>query len=225
MLQHEQTDPQNALPTVPLPVLNAAEARVTPDELNAALKALEDRQNSTVAIGSVVDELRLNATPEQIWEQVQQQRAQAAAQASSVQAAVVQPAIRPHRRRGRWYVLFAIICVVYGFSHNGYVAMHGGEAQAPFDSTQTITISGDSQTETLSVQGKDVVITGDNDKITLHGKARSITVNGDDNAIIADTADAALVSGDGDTMKWTGTPPPDLSDPSHRQHFPSTGTP
>ncbi len=76
MLQHEQADPPAVAPTIPLPVSSAAEARVTPDELNAALKALEDRQSSTVAIGSVVDELRLNATPEQIWEQVQKQRAQ-----------------------------------------------------------------------------------------------------------------------------------------------------
>ena len=69
MLKHEPAEV-----TTP----TAADARVTPAELTAALKTLEDRQSSTVAIGSVVDELRLNATPEQIWEQVQQQRAQAA---------------------------------------------------------------------------------------------------------------------------------------------------
>ncbi len=210
MLQHEQTDPPAVSPTIPLPV-TAADARVTPDELNAALKALEDQQSNTVAIGSVVDELRLNATPEQIWEQVQRQRTQAAtAQASSVQtqASSVQTAVPPmiarSRRQVRWLVaLAAVACLVFGGSEmmNSSTNTSGGVKI----SGQTLTMSGDGVTGPFQVQGKDVVISGNDDVIVLHGKARSVTVTGSDNKLRGDEPKTFSLPGDDNDVEWAGT--------------------
>jgi|GEM_PF-6468651 len=107
MLKHEPAE---------IPVPSAADARVTPDELNAALKTLEDTQNSTVAIGSVVDELRLNATPEQIWEQVQAQREQKLAQGTIALTPPTQVAAPPPflvRYSKRILVLLAVSGSLY----------------------------------------------------------------------------------------------------------------
>ena len=59
----------------------AAQIRVTPEELAAALSALEaDKQEavrhreSTVPIGEVVSEMNLEVTPDEVWAQVQKQR-------------------------------------------------------------------------------------------------------------------------------------------------------
>ena len=89
MLQHE---PQEQPTTTEQPV-PAAQRRVTSKELARAINALEARKEAaaselagTVPIGQVVDELKLEATPEQIWDQVQKQR-QAAGQASAERAA------------------------------------------------------------------------------------------------------------------------------------------
>ena len=207
MLQHEPEEP-----TLP----NAAEARVTPGELNAALKALEDRQNSTVAIGSVVDELRLNATPEQIWEQVQQQRAQQQAQAAQTPSAqsfaVTPPKTRP-RRRVRWWAIAVVGVVAWGAVHNTsiqtsptVISTQMTTPPPPIIATsgQTITISGDGQVETIPVQGKDVVVTGDGDNLTLHGQARSVTVSGDGNVLSGDAPKESSITGDGNNVNWDG---------------------
>ena len=206
MLQHEQTDPPTVSPTIPLPVPNAAEARVTPDELNAALKALEDRQSSTVAIGSVVDELRLNATPEQIWEQVQQQRAQK--QQVPKPAATVTPNAPARRSLRTWRDIKGWVWVLFWCS--GGLGLFSGVqhlVHPAVTSGQTITISGDSQTETIPVQGKDVVIEGDGDKITLQGQARSVTVSGDNVHLRGDAPKAFNVTGDDGDVQWTGSEP------------------
>ena len=193
MLQHEQ-------PVTPI-VPSAAEARVTPEELNAALKALEDRQSGTVAIGSVVDELRLNATPEQIWEQVQQQRAQReqAAQTPPAQSFAVMPKTLPRRRI--WWATITAIAFIFG----GIVMINSSTHTSPSivtHSSRTITISGDGQLETVSVKGKDVVVTGDGDNLTLHGQARSVTVSGDGNVLSGDAPKESSVTGDGNNVHW-----------------------
>lgn len=77
MLQHESQEQAAATP--------AAQIRVTSEELAQAINALEAREDEaarhlagTVPIGEVVAELKLEATPEEVWAQVQRQRAQAA---------------------------------------------------------------------------------------------------------------------------------------------------
>lgn len=81
MLQNEQQEEPQSIPPLP-----AAQRRVTPEELNAALEALESRRQEqahqvqqTVAIGEVVQELDLPVTPEEVWQQIQAQRAQKSA--------------------------------------------------------------------------------------------------------------------------------------------------
>ncbi len=208
MLQHEQTDPPT--PTLPLPVPNAADARVTPDELNAALKALEDRQNSTVAIGSVVDELCLNATPEQIWEQVQQQRAQ---KQQTPKLAAVTAVSAPARRRMRtWRDIKGWVWVLFwcsgglGLISSGVQLVH--HAAAP---VAGIVISGDSVTGNYVVQGtgpqRDVSVGGDGDTITLRGDVRNLIVTGDKSTVtVFGSVEAVTVDSDHNTIHWTKEP-------------------
>ena len=205
MLQHEQTDPPIVSPPVPLPVPSAAAARVTPDELNAALKALEDRQSSTVAIGSVVDELRLNATPEQIWEQVQQQRAQ---KQVPKPAATVTPA--PARRRLRtWRDIKGWVWVLFwcsgGLGLFSSVQHLGHHAAAP---VAGIVISGDDLSGTYDVTGtgpqRDAVVSGEDNKITLRGDVRDLRVDGEDNTVtIIGSVEAVTVDNEGNSVHWT----------------------
>ena len=69
MLKHEES-PQ----TPPLP---AAQVRVTPEELAAAVTALQIRkegQPGTIAIGDAVEELELDVTPNEVLAEVQARR-------------------------------------------------------------------------------------------------------------------------------------------------------
>lgn len=68
------------------PSLNAGQARVTPEELTAALAAIETRKQAeasrlagTIPLDEAVSELHLDSTSEEIWAEVQSQRAKAAA--------------------------------------------------------------------------------------------------------------------------------------------------
>ncbi len=212
MLQHEQTDPQTVLPTISLPVPSAADARVTPDELNAALKALEDQQNSTVAIGSVVDELRLNATSEQIWEQVQRQRAQQAAEAApkpqvqTVSAQQVrQPKIGRQVRRG-WRHSKGWLWVIFWCT--GGFGLLAGLPHWLHHQPPGIVVSGDGVKGDYQVKGtgsqRDVTVTGDGDKITVHGNVRVLTVDGDDEVVAVDgSVQGVRVHGDNSKVHWT----------------------
>lgn len=204
MLKHEPAE---------IPVPTAAEARVTPEELNAALKALDDKQNSTVAIGSVVDELRLNATSEQIWEQVQKQRTQAAAQTPPAQSfAVAPPRPRP-RRRVRWWAIAIVGVIGWGALHHASVQTAPSVITTSRTTTpppivtvpgKTITISGDGQDATFAVKGKDVVVSGFGNNVTLQGQARSVTVKGDGNNLSGDAPKASNITGFGNNVQWTG---------------------
>ena len=86
---------------------NAAEARVTPQELAQALAALESRQSAradfeaeTIALSEAVKELSLNYTAERLFAEVEAQRAarRVAAEAETIAA---QETTRPSRRRVR----------------------------------------------------------------------------------------------------------------------------
>ena len=71
MLKHED-NPQSPSPS-------AAKVRVTPEELAAAITALQIRkegQPGTIAIGDAVDELGLDMTPEEVLAEVQARRIQ-----------------------------------------------------------------------------------------------------------------------------------------------------
>lgn len=82
MLNHEQPQEQIQSP--------AAQVRVTPEELAAALARLEARRagaDGKIAIGDAVSELSLDATPEEVLAEVQagQKQVQAVAQTQTTQ--------------------------------------------------------------------------------------------------------------------------------------------
>ena len=71
MLKHDDNSQPQALPS-------AAQVRVTPEELAAAVTVLQIRkegQPGTIAIGDAVDELGLDVTPEEVLAEVQARRA------------------------------------------------------------------------------------------------------------------------------------------------------
>ena len=74
---------------VPEPPISVSQARVTPDELNAALATIDARKQveaKTISIDQAVSELNLDSTPDEIWAEVQAQRAEAAARRTRRQA-------------------------------------------------------------------------------------------------------------------------------------------
>lgn len=218
MLQHDQTDLPAVPPTGPGPISNAADARVTPDELNAALKALEDQQNSTVAIGSVVDELQLNATPEQIWDQVQKQRAQTKNVAqdeaqSAVRARVTvngqvitQSPAAARRRLRAWHDIKAWIWILFWCS--GGIGVFSALPHLLHHQPPGFVVSGDGVKESYQVKGigtqRDVTVSGDNDNLTVYGNVRVLTVDGDENTVtVIGSVQGVSVSGDSSKVHWT----------------------
>ncbi len=236
MLQHESQH-ESQEPAIP----SASEARVTPEELNAALKALDaDKQQAarreagTVPIGAVVDELGLDATPEQIWAQVQRQRADADAQAAAQKAAADAPrealgraarSVRESaaqavasaqtpaagRRRVRgWREMKGWLWVAFWCSGGlGWLTLspliHHNAAPAG------IVVSGDSVTGSYNIQGtgpqRDVAVSGEHDAITLRGDVRNLNVDGANNTVtVIGSVEAVTVDDDGNAVHWTKEP-------------------
>lgn len=80
-----QQDPPNNAETP------AARIRVPSDELAKAITAIEARRHAeaerlqgAIALGDAVQELQLDATPEELWAEIQKQRAAAPRRASAV---------------------------------------------------------------------------------------------------------------------------------------------
>ena len=90
MLKHED-NPQASSPS-------AAQVRVTPEELAAAITALQirkDGQPGTIAIGDAVEELGLDVTPEEVLAEVEARRQ-----------------VKPKRRLDYRALVCAIVCAV-----------------------------------------------------------------------------------------------------------------
>ena len=103
MLKHED-NPQ-------MPPQSAAQVRVTPEELAAAVTALQIRkegQPGTIAIGDAVDELGLDVTPEEVLAEVQASRAAHGRKRFSLRSLLL---------RQRLGLYFAIGTLVIGFEY------------------------------------------------------------------------------------------------------------
>jgi len=222
MLQHE---PLEQTPETP-----AAQIRVTSEELAQAINALEASKDAaarhlagTVPIGEVVQELKLEATPEEIWAQVQRQRAQAAQR----EAARAQPAAVPitaaqnkgaARRRVRgWRELKGWAWVLFWCCGGGGLlsaALHSFHA-APVG----VQISGDNQTLTSGTQGKNVEVTGDGDTLTLRGDCPTLTITGDHNHIrVFGAVGRVIATGDDNSIIYTQGSAPALDGTGDGNH-------
>lgn len=222
MLQHE---PQEQEQPAPIP---AAQIRVTSEELAQAINALEASKDEaarhlagTVPIGEVVQELKLEATPEEVWAQVQKQRAQAAQE----EAARVRPTVpvnpvpqdvrvrqraRGWRRLGRgWSGIKGWLWIMFWCS--GGLGLVSGVLH-PSHSTAAVSISSDGQTLTSGTLGKDVEVSGDSDTLTLQGNCPTLRVTGDGNRIrVEGTVRRVITDGDGNTVVYTQGTAPALS--------------
>lgn len=223
MLQHE---PQEQEQPAPPP---AAQIRVTSEELAQAINALEASKDEaarhlagTVPIGEVVAELKLEATPEEVWAQVQRQRAQAAqAQAAQEEARRVRPVavpvpqdVRVRQRargwrraaRGWWEIKGWLWILFWCCGGLGLVtsALHPSHTTTPAG----IQVKGDGNVHTYLVHHEDAAVEGDANKITLRGDVQRLTVDGDHNTVtVISTVEAVTVDNDGNTVHWTKEPP------------------
>ncbi len=211
MLEHEPQE--HSVPP------SAAQIRVTPEELAAALNALEAGKleaarhlAGTVPIGEVVSEMNLEATPEEIWAQVQRQRTQtqpkAVEQAQTQKlTAVIQKAVTRRVLRG-WCDIRGWLWVAFWCSGGlGLLssAPHWFHHNTPVPG---IHITGDRVLGSYNVQGtgpqRDVTVSGDHDAITLRGDVRNLTVEGDGNLVsVFGSVEAVTVDNDGNMVHWT----------------------
>ena len=205
MLEHQHQTPVSGQA--------ASQQRITPEEMSVALAALESRREEeaqrmagTVPIGQAVQELGLDVTPEQVWEQVQAQRAAAAPKAVSApsvvtplsaaqETPVTQGAARHRRRRWRWIVLPVAVFAV---------------CSSVFSSTHGIIVNGDRETLNYSGNRGSVTVTGDEDHLTLAGNCDTLFLTGDRGTVaITGYVHQVIVVGDHDTVTWAQENPAD----------------
>ncbi len=210
MLKHDETQH-----------LPAAQQRVTAEELARAVSAVDEARaaeqiSGTTPIGQVVDELNLDATPEEIWAQVQVQRVEDAARTS--------PAARQvqGRRKGYGWVLVVLVCM--GFVGLLSQLTHLGGPPAG------VVISGDAQTLISATAGKPVEVRGSKDILTLTGDCPVLTISGDSNTVrvqgqveklvidgsgnhirVQGRVGKVIADGDSNTVVYTAVPAPVLS--------------
>lgn len=195
---------------------------MTAEELTAAVNALEaDRQREaarlagTVAIGDVVEELRLEATSEQIWAQVLKQRTeaeapkglhQAAAEARNAAVRAVAAARTPSagRRRVRgWHEMKGWAWVLFWCC--GGLGLITGVLHPTHPNT--VCISGDHQSLNSATLGKSVEVSGDKDTVTLQGNCPTLTITGDDNHIrVVGSVGRVITEGGGNTVTYGSGP-------------------
>ena len=229
MLQHEPQEQEQSAPTP------AAHIRVTSEELAQAINALEASKDEaarhlagTVPIGEVVAELKLEATPEEVWAQVQKQRAQAAeAQAAQEEAALARPAppvavrtpqdmrVRQRARGWRrvvrgWQGIKGWLWILFWCC--GGVGLVSGVLHPSHTAAAGIQVKGDGQTLTSGTLGKDVEVSGDKDTLTLQGNCPTLTITGDGNYIrVEGTVKRVITDGDGNIVVYTQGAAPALS--------------
>ncbi len=192
--------------------LPAANQRVTAEELSRAVSALDEARaaeqiHGTAPIGQVVEELNLDATPEEIWAQVQQQRAENAATAASVKTARVSPTAR--RRVRGWREIKGWVWILFWCGGGLGLVSHWTHPAGP---PAGVVISGDAQTLTSATAGKSVEVSGSGDTLTLTGDCPVLTITGDGNRIrVQGRVGRVVADGDSNTVIFTTAPAPILS--------------
>ncbi len=208
---------KNETEEISLPT-SAAQVRVTPEELAAALNVLETEKQeaarhreSTVPIGEVVSEMNLEVTPDEVWAQVQKQRRQveadAEAQAQARHAATVTDTATTRRRFRSWRDIKAWVWVLFWVSGGGGLLTLIPHLIHPAPPVG-ISVAGDHVSGTYTVQGvgaqRDATVSGDNDTITLRGDVRNLKVEGEDNTVtVIGSVEGVTVDGDGNKIHWT----------------------
>ena len=232
MLQHEPQEQPLSIPP--------AQIRVTAEELAAAINALEASKDAaarhlagTVPIGQVVEEMKLDATPEEIWTQVQKQRAQAAREAAQrEEAARVRPVtmpiipVVPDKKQARaatrrvlrgWRGIKGWVWILFWCCGGGSLF---SVIPHLLHSTSAISISGDNQTFTSATLGKEVEVSGDNDTLILQGNCPTLTISGDYNHIrVEGTVRRIIADGDGNIITYSTGSMPAISGSGDGNHI------
>ena len=117
------------LETEELPNNYATKYRVTPQELTEAVTRIELRHAAaanetadTLTLGEAVNQLCLDATPEELLEEVRVMRANQEAEAAARMETTVTPVAivsAVKTRRAKWKRRFGIACIITSFAANG----------------------------------------------------------------------------------------------------------
>lgn len=243
MLQQEPQE--QAASTPPAPETPAAQIRVTSEELAQAINALEARKDEaarhlagTVSIGEVVQELNLEATPEEVWAQVQKQRARKASEDAAVETAAAQKeqataaqavaaaqaaaaqAVAAARSAAQSAQAGAQVYarprrrgrwwVPLGIGLLIYAGVHGNHVHIPATAKGAV-ISGNNRTLTSATQGKAVAVSGDKDTLILQGDCPTLTIAGNGNHIrVEGTVERVIAAGNGNSVVYTQGSEPTL---------------
>jgi len=244
MLQHE---PQEQAASTPAALeIPAAQIRVTSEELTQAINALEASRDEaarhlagTVSIGEVVQELKLEATPEEVWAQVQKQRARKAVEDAAVETAATQKeqataaqAVAAAQAAAAQAIAAARSAAqsvqagaqVYGRPRRGgrwwvplgialliYAGVHGSQVRVHTPTNAPGVIAGYNRTLTWSTQGKNVEVVGGKDTLTLQGDCPTLTITGDDNHIrVVGIVGRVIATGDNNSVVYTQGSEPTL---------------
>ncbi len=227
-----QQEPEHETP--PVQAVPPAQRRVTADELNAALNALESRKQEeakrgreTVEIGAVVQELGLDLTPEEIWQQVQAQRAEQSAPPSAASPKLAETvnetlhtaAQQAHKIAGQASAAVAATYVAAQAAHPRKQKRRGkigvaltlfaiaGIALNVFSGGHSLTVAGDHDTHTYFGHYKSAVAAGDYDNLTFNGDTDTLTVLGDhDRITVTGTVKHIVMLGDNNIIQWTQEP-------------------
>ena len=224
MLQHEPQEQSVSTPP--------AQIRVTADELAAAINALEASKDEearhlagTVPIGQVIEEMKLEATPEEIWAQVQKQRAQAAREEAkreeAARARMAAVPVVPDKKQKRavarrvvrgWRGIKGWIWILFWCCGGGTLFSAIPHLLHSTNSSIGIQIRSDHQTLTSGTLGQDVEVSGDQDTLTLQGDCPTLTITGDGNHIrVEGSVKRVIADGDGNTVVYTRGAAPALS--------------
>ncbi len=114
---------------------SAGAPRVSPEELSAALSAIEARRQAeakTIPIDQAVSELHLDSTPDEIWAEVKTQREKAAAKQEPPRQVPQSALPLPQRsRRRRFFAPLLVFGGIVLFTHHGGIPHFWNHKPAP----------------------------------------------------------------------------------------------
>lgn len=91
-------------------------------------------------------------------------------------------------------------------SNDGNISVDGSNVSSEDKNEKGVTISGSSQTKTITVNGENILVTGSDNKITIKGNASMIIVSGSDNKIYVDSVAKITITGSNNKIYYKTSP-------------------
>ena len=91
-------------------------------------------------------------------------------------------------------------------SNDGNISVDGSNVNSEDKNEKGVTISGSSQTKTITVNGENVLVAGSDNKITIKGNASMIIVSGSNNKIYVDSVAKITITGSDNKIYYKTSP-------------------